>query len=523
MSTETQTATPFAFLSQPPQRKRSARPVPPAPVCINLPLPLTPPAPVQRRRSSTFTAISNWASAVQPGSPSRSPKSPRRRPSVSSTRRRPSITHCRAASGSFLHIDSPKSAGLRTSPCGKDFEQEIDLTNLGYAQVFINLPYTPATPSPFRTDNKNAYAHIPIPPIPATPPAKTRKLNRFRSLSILKPTRGRSKSVSSNGPPSPSKSVKSSRSKSRSKPSSPIKASAANNKAVMASKKAKYSVMKAKNLPPTLANELALMQFMDGGSMNSQAKRVMHAQAKQAAPQGATGPIAGVGDVFRDENGNLWWDQEEEWEYAHLLGGDKPASPSKTWVSFDAQEVDKENAMDVDTDMGRRVSVGSQDSDLDTRFLVTTEEQGQDDLTLFGSALVPLVMTKPAMSVLAIPAKSRRVAKHLRKFPTADLDAFTLSSASISTSGDRKRGTARRRPAPLKLVHPHVLTTHTATNSPLSNARNDFLADSFAPSPATPGPGPASAPATRTTMQVKRMGIVKKASRLNVRALFGKN
>ena len=111
------------------------------------------------------------------------------------------------------------------------------------------------------------------------------------------------------------------------------------------SKRAKYP------RPPPLANELALMQFADGGSVDSHVKRIMDAQARAATGQSTH--TAGVSDVFRDATGTIWWDQDEEWEYTHLLARD---DQSPSWVCFD---------MD-----GRRGSVSTIDSDFDARHIV---------------------------------------------------------------------------------------------------------------------------------------------------------
>jgi hypothetical protein len=113
------------------------------------------------------------------------------------------------------------------------------------------------------------------------------------------------------------------------------------------SKRAKYP------RPPPLANELALMQFADGGSVDSHVKRIMDAQARAATGQSTH--TVGVSDVFRDAAGAIWWDQDEEWEYTHLLD-DPSQSQSPSWVCFDTD--------------GRRGSVSTIDSDLDARHIV---------------------------------------------------------------------------------------------------------------------------------------------------------
>jgi hypothetical protein len=45
---------------------------------------------------------------------------------------------------------------------------------------------------------------------------------------------------------------------------------------------------------------------------------VMDAQARATLGH-STHSTAGVGDAFRDAKGGIWWDQDEQWEYQHLL------------------------------------------------------------------------------------------------------------------------------------------------------------------------------------------------------------
>ncbi|KAF7289456.1 hypothetical protein HMN09_01339600 [Mycena chlorophos] len=383
----------FAFL---------ANPAPVAPIQVVLPLPTQP---TTRRRSNS--AIIAWAALVQPGSPA--PCSPRRR--GSSCSRRPSIVSRRPSVGSsFVVVSTPSTP-------------KIDLTALGYSDLFVYCPVTPSTPSPFR----QKVTDIPIPPIPVSPlPSKPRKgLRHFRSLSAL--TRGRSKSVSSEMPPMPPA------------PKSSSKAQFF----IAKRKKAQYKAMR----PPPLANELAMMQFADGGSLESHAKRVMAHQAKSA------GPHAGVGDVFRDGSGGMWWDEDEEWEYAHLLGGEEQLVADGDWVRFDEQEKENEVAPGLAGEE-RRGSVSTQDSDLEPRYIVQVEEMAN---------YVPLTLRRPGASVLAVPA--RRKAKHLAK-PVFIVDA-AFGSVSASTASSTK---SRRRPAPLQL------------GSKPADGRSAFLASSFEPS-----------------------------------------
>ncbi|TFK71668.1 hypothetical protein BDN72DRAFT_428045 [Pluteus cervinus] len=496
----------YPFLANPPpQKKRPTQPLPPTP---------TQPVVVQpRRRSNTYAAIANWASHVQPGSPG----SPKRRPSVTSsrrpslTRRRPSITHIRVTSNSgtsYINVIDTPITGTQPTPSA----QEFDLTTLGYTSVFVHLPKTPATPAKFKSIKSAAAPVNPITiPVPHMPPSpqqtKPRIVKRFRSLSILRP-RGRAKS-SAALPTSP-RTPKSAASKAK------AEICAVN---IARRNKAKYAYLR----PAPLANELALMQFADGGKMESHVKRVMETQAKAAG--GSSGP-AGVADVYRDANGAVWWDQEEEWEYAHLLGGEQAdgtmADEEMEWVQFGVEPDVKEGDRDPTAIASLAVDDrrGSVDSDLNPEFIMRPEDMN-DDLAPFGGATTS---RKPGMSVLAIPSRPRRAAKHLRKPEfIIDVAAFaprsprsptkfvtsTLTSPLVATFSHRKqRGKARRRPAPAPLkLSPPEPSHRRPTNSP-ADLRRDFLDASFAP-------------VVLPTLPMMEMKPPRKQqSKLNMKALF---
>ncbi|EGN97023.1 hypothetical protein SERLA73DRAFT_161924 [Serpula lacrymans var. lacrymans S7.3] len=288
--------------------------------------------------------------------------------------------------------------------------------------------------------------------------------------------------------------------------------------AIAKRKRAKYAATR----PAPLANELALMQFADGGNMDSHIKRVMDAQAKAVA---GPGRVAGVGDVYRDGEGGVWWDQAEEWEYAHLLGGSDPKTQGTgdmDWVTFDNGAKSPKNAHTLIAPCTagegeeRRGSVSTQDSDLDPQYIVQpTDHFDTDDLAVFGSALVPLVSRKPAMSVLALPARSRRTAKHLRKpeymvdaafprIPGSPKGARFPASATGAVAKPKPKGKARRRPAPLTLSPPSPAFKQPSS-SPLDaeKVRKDFIESSFEPAvPATPAT-PSTAAIAQATVDTR--------------------
>jgi len=312
---------------------------------------------------------------------------------------------------------------------------------------------------------------------------------------------------------------------------------AASSAAVVKRKKAKYAALR----PPPLANELALMQFVDGGSIESNIKRVMEAQAKAGA--------TGVADVYRDGEGGIWWDHEEEWEYAHLLASGEDGAThgmgDLEWVTFGG---DKSHSGNLVVNDERRGSVSTQDSDLDPRYLLQpTDHLDTDDLAVFGSALVPLTTCKPAMSVLALPSRPRRAAKHLHKPDFLLNIAFTRSSASpkssefatstFASSIAKPKGKTRRRPAPLRLSPPSPALKRPS-NSPVDaeRTRKDFLESSFEPAiPATPAVPQRDNCANLTTRSPNlpfqftnssslglpsKKTLAKKSSRLNMMGLF---
>lgn len=287
------------------------------------------------------------------------------------------------------------------------------------------------------------------------------------------------------------------------------------------------------------------MQFMDGGNIDSHAKRVMEAQAKAAAGSGAQ---VGVADVYRDGNGGIWWDADEEWEYTHLLA-DTGATPTPISKANNAMAIDWDDtepcyftnllANKENDPLDRRDSVSSQDSDLDPKYLVTVPEH---TLTGFNAPVEDRVLAShkvgdPGMSILSLPSRPRRKALHLNKAEfLVDLAAFgprspTKSSVTPPSTKPNPKGQARRRPAPLKLAHQsqnavvvvrrpgQVKTPAAATTleSVVEKVRKEFIADSFAPVPAT----------TKTNANIVRsapaplQGIMnKKPSRMNMRGLF---
>ena len=287
---------------------------------------------------------------------------------------------------------------------------------------------------------------------------------------------------------------------------------------------------------------------MDGGNIDSHAKSVMEAQAKAAAGSGAQ---HGVADVYRDGNGGIWWDADEEWEYTHLLADTGSATPTPISKANNAMTIDWDDvqpcyftnllANKENDPLDRRDSVSSLDSDLDPKYLVTVPEL---TLTGFNAPVEDRVLAShkvgdPGMgSFLSLPSRPRRKALHLNKAEfLVDLAAFgprspTTTKPSSNTKPNPK-GRARRRPAPLKLAHQSqnaVVVVRrpgqvkTTLESVVEKGRKEFIADSFAPVPATTKTKTIntvrSAPAPPQPQPQALMN--KKPSRMNMRGLFGR-
>ena len=480
-----------------------SKPPPPQKAPPSIPLP---PAPSS---SFAYSSIVAWASLVQPGSPA--PISPPSRRSSFS------LSHV-GYTTVFVHLD-PLPGPTSPSPYHRQRSTTV---------VEMSKPLSPKS---------TAYAHIPIPPMPPQePPVKRTGLSRLRSFSILRPRSSKSKQQPS-VPPSPHYSVatsapKSKPTKSKKHPAPPTESCPTT---IAKRKRAKYLIPP----PPSLANELALMQFMDGGNIDSHAKRVMEAQAQAAAGSGAQ---HGVADVYRDGNGGIWWDADEEWEYTHLLADSGSTTPTPISKANNAMTIDWDDllANKENDPHDRRDSVSSQDSDLDPKYLVTVPEH---TLTGFNAPVEDRVLAShkvgdPKMgSILSLPSRPRRKALHLNKAEfLLDLAAFGPRSPTKSTPSTKPnpKGQARRRPAPLKLAHQsqngvvvrrpgQVKTTATTLESVVEKGRKEFIADSFAPIPAaTTRTKTTNTNTVRSAPAPPQEILNKKPSRMNMRGLFGR-
>ena len=88
-----------------------------------------------------------------------------------------------------------------------------------------------------------------------------------------------------------------------------------------------------------------MRQAMEGGSLEYNIRKIMEEKTKRegtvvnASSAEGTKVIEGIETPHRDAQGGIWWDQEEGWEFAHLLAAKKaPVSArcvdSKGWTTF---------------------------------------------------------------------------------------------------------------------------------------------------------------------------------------------
>jgi len=422
----------YAFLSQPPPPKSKKRGVMTSP------------------KASSYAQISTWASRVQPGSPvpCSPPQMVHRRTSnsscncspnprrLSSASRRPSITysHSRKLSGSFT-IRTPSSAATAEYP---------DLTAIGYTSVFIQFDKTPTTPSPYLRHQQqhnvasspgavtpltsDVFGNIPIPvsvlqTMPPSPkPAKRVGMKRFRSI-----LRSKKAKQPTTLPPSPTKCSKSKQ------------------HAVAQRKRAKYAAHPSKHVqpPPSLANDLALMQFMEGGSMEDNVRRAMKVRAKAAGTAADSELVNPVGDVYRDEKGGIWHDADEEMEYAHLLA--ENSDDSSDW------EAEEDETLTT-VALGPIVKASSPHTNV------------YCPVDVAHSPITPPSNSIPSRSILSLPSRPRRSNLSTPRF-LLDIDAFaprsprtpTLKVSPPSPSLKQRHtrlhhSRPRPRPAPLNLT-----------------------------------------------------------------------
>ena len=222
--------------------------------------------------------------------------------------------------------------------------------------------------------------------------------------------------------------------------------------------------------------------------MDDNIKRLMEAQAKAAAPAGTKPKQPALGDVYRDANGGIWIDREEEMEYVHLLGGQGPNGLEAKWVSFggevkDGQEADEELAITSLAGVARRdssTSTNSNCSALDPTNIVKPAEE--DGAIISVPAHIPSAVPVPTLAappstarrgsppLLSLPSRPRasRQQHHLRgnaAFFLLDLQAFSVPHTPRTPVTPRSPATPRTPSTPGMARRPSLVKRTSPTRS----------------------------------------------------------
>jgi len=531
----------FAFLAlpPPPKKKRAA---------VNNAF-RAPTSPVNR--SNTILA---WAETVHPGSPvPMTPASgiflPRSTSFVSSPRfqgfRRSSLTRAgsrrqsvsstrsRIPSASFLQFaETPRTPAHPIPATPFPADAKFDFAAFGYASIFVDVSVsTPITPDihkpkpmtrlPNRDDVVTGSA-------PTTP--VTKSTGMFKRLLGNKPKTAKSQA-----------NVRAKGGKTRANPAVSDYVSVSLQKRSKYTEQPSSGVEKKKRevyaaaLPPTVKQEAQMRQAMEGGSLEYNIQKVMEEKAKREGTAikvkstEGTKAVEGVDTVYRDAQGGIWWDQEEEWEFAHLMAINKvPVSArrvgSERWITFDNIKSKKEDEGDAFTDLSSLPS--SKCTDLyHVRPLLVLDDSAEQFVrgrtkrssSVVGSIILPSPSTKSSNIVLAIPSRPTR-AKHLLQpcflkdvvavpptpstpstyshtssYPRSPgrVTRFVVGGSSASGLARRQRSRSRsvprkqRKPAPppLKIVPLGPATKLAVNVEPEDEGRRLFLENSFRPDP----------------------------------------
>ena len=525
----------FAFLALPPPPKKKH-----AAVNNAFRAPASP-----ANHSNTILA---WAETVHPGSPApMTPGAslPRNASHVSSprlqgfrrsslTRQSVSSTRSRIPSASFLHFaDAPRTPANPIPATPLPSDAKFDFAAFGYASIFVDVSVsTPITPNIYkpkpmtRLPNRHDATTGSVPTTPAT-----KTTGMFKRLLGGKPktTKSQTKPQTKGGKADVNPVISDYVSVSLKKRSKYTEQSSSE---VEKKKREVYAAA----LPPMVEQVARMRQAMEGGSLEYNIQKVMEEKAKRdgtavkVSSTEGTKVVEGVEAVHRDAQGGIWWDQEEEWEFAHLLAARKvPVSArcvdSEGWITFDNLKLKKEDDRDDFTDFSSLPSSKCTDlhylrpllvSDDSTEQLVRCRTKRSSSVV--GSIVLPSPSTKTSKIILAIPSRPTR-GKHLQSGYLKDVIAvpstpsttsahsqvsshprspgrvtrFVVGGSSTSGSGRRQRSRSRsvprkqRKPAPppLKIVPLGPATKLAVNVEPEDDGRRLFLEDSFRPDPTT--------------------------------------
>lgn len=236
------------------------------------------------------------------------------------------------------------------------------------------------------------------------------------------------------------------------------------------------------NVRPTMyAQDVQLSIFFDGGKEKDHIARVASKNTKgMSAEKGMPGGGREVGG-YKDENGMLWWDEDEQWEWAALL----PKEDDKSHSSHDESAwVDFECAFE------RRPSASSTCSDKSVEALLDELEElvsrmGADPATHGRFEALPphcvLAMPRPRPRARGATAQGSAYLFPVELTHTRNNTKHTPSPSAASFSARRAKGAGRRRragpPPPLTLTPPSPFgarkgSTVVGVAGPIASARH---------------------------------------------------
>ena len=508
--------------------------------------------------SESLASISAWASQIVPGAPPSSP-SPRRSSfyslSPKATSRSPKTPHRRSLSATFFNFrDSPLAQPQTPAPKPVS---PADLLAQGYTSIFVHLPsrhrgsdYAESIPeSPTPPDDKLTKAPLFLPraqPRPRTKSASAEKredkplttsFNRLRSLSFKAKKSKTSDAMGFTMPPVPPLPSH----KSSAHPTSP-RSKSSHSKKPKSTPQSRYAAILGPGggtgaLP--LSQEVALSQMLDGGSLDANVRRVTERHARAAgthskpvsvrdevyakgrkdrrpverregtAHEGKVG--TGVSGIYRDPEGNLWWDEDESLEFAGLLpssdglhlshSGQMPLSNSNVhnqdkekrrgllprlmtsakpppttalpappnWVPLHSPTAAGKGGRKGSASEASSPDTDGEDPDLDPAYAVRPRES----TSLFA----------PGYSLSAERERHLRRAPHgIEAFGVSPLD--TSSDGTANTASRERR--ERKRPAPLTLPLPLPTPHVPTTGSTLTAKTSSRPATALSPPPPLP-------------------------------------
>jgi hypothetical protein len=232
---------------------------------------------------------------------------------------------------------------------------------------------------------------------------------------------------------------------------------------------------KKTNVRPTMyAQEVQLAIFFEGGKEKDHVARAAAKTTKGlSADKGLPAGGREIGG-YKDESGMLWWDEDEQWEWAALLPKEDDVDSSSTseesaWVDFDCA-------------VERRASVSSAYSDMSVEALLDELDELVATTGPGASAALPprcvLAMPRPRgqgakeqSSAYLFPVElAHNKNKHYRNSKPVLNPSTTASFGTCRAKGAGRRGRAGP-PPPLTLTPPSR-TAVVGVVGPIASARH---------------------------------------------------